>query len=310
MNMRESAKIICLTPVKNEAWILDDFLAATSLWADYIIVADQMSDDGSREIASKYEKVILIDNNSPEFNEPERQKLLIDESRKIPGKKVLIALDADEFLAAESIYNGDLDKLRTLDEGAVIRFKWPFISSDFSYYWNGECNDMAFGFVDDGSDHTGRKIHSTRIPTPNNGLPHFISNISVMHFQFTDWKRMESKHNWYQCYEKKSFPRKSVVSIFRRYSHMYRINGNDKHPIGKSWFEHYSKNDIDLKKNRVQENYYWDSLTNKMVIDNPELYKNIDLPCNNSLILTYLRKTKRINSVFLKIVDKLISFVI
>jgi glycosyltransferase involved in cell wall biosynthesis len=45
--------IICLTPVKNEAWLLDRFLQATSLWADFIIIADQMSTDGSQEIAKK-----------------------------------------------------------------------------------------------------------------------------------------------------------------------------------------------------------------------------------------------------------------
>ena len=36
-------KIICLTPVKNEGWILERFLKCTSLWADYIIIADQSS---------------------------------------------------------------------------------------------------------------------------------------------------------------------------------------------------------------------------------------------------------------------------
>lgn len=68
--------VICLTPIRNESWILDMFLKATSLWADHIILADQMSTDGSREIAKKNSKVILIDNNSETFNEPERQRLL------------------------------------------------------------------------------------------------------------------------------------------------------------------------------------------------------------------------------------------
>ena len=66
--------VICLTPVRNEALILDRFLKATSLWADHIIIADQMSTDGSREIAKKHPKVTLIDNLSETFNEPERQK--------------------------------------------------------------------------------------------------------------------------------------------------------------------------------------------------------------------------------------------
>lgn len=54
--------MIVLTPVFNEAWILPAFLIAMSLWADYIIIADQMSTDGSREIYKEFEKVIVINN--------------------------------------------------------------------------------------------------------------------------------------------------------------------------------------------------------------------------------------------------------
>ena len=63
-------KIICLTPVLNEAWILDRFIRCASLWADHIIIADQGSTDGSREIAQRYDKVIFIDNKKTgDFNE-------------------------------------------------------------------------------------------------------------------------------------------------------------------------------------------------------------------------------------------------
>ncbi len=50
--MQETDKpvLICLTPIRNEAWILERFLQCASLWADYIIIGDQNSDDGSREI--------------------------------------------------------------------------------------------------------------------------------------------------------------------------------------------------------------------------------------------------------------------
>jgi glycosyltransferase involved in cell wall biosynthesis len=77
--------IICLTPVKNEAWILDRFLRCASLWADYIIIADQGSTDSSREIALRYPKVVLIDNLSLEFSEVQRQQLLLDAARQIDG---------------------------------------------------------------------------------------------------------------------------------------------------------------------------------------------------------------------------------
>ncbi|MBQ5533121.1 MAG: glycosyltransferase family 2 protein, partial [Bacteroidales bacterium] len=68
MNTENHPLIIVMTPVRNEAWVLRAFLETTSLWADYIVVADQLSDDGSRELLSRYPKVVLIDNATPEFN--------------------------------------------------------------------------------------------------------------------------------------------------------------------------------------------------------------------------------------------------
>ena len=65
MNNRPS--IIVITPVRNEAWVLDAFLTCTSSWADFIILADQHSTDGTRAIARKYKKVTLIDNPTDEW---------------------------------------------------------------------------------------------------------------------------------------------------------------------------------------------------------------------------------------------------
>ena len=92
-----------MTPVRNEAWVLRAFLESTTRWADYIIIADQMSTDGSREIAQEYDKVILIDNKNPEFNEAERQAMLVNKAREISaGRDTLLwGLDADELLAAD-----------------------------------------------------------------------------------------------------------------------------------------------------------------------------------------------------------------
>src|SRR5579872_3256170 len=91
--------IICLTPVRNEAWILERFLQCASLWADHIVVADQCSDDDSCEIALRHPKVTLIRNPSPAYDEGARQRLLIDAARRLPaeGRRMLIAIDADEF---------------------------------------------------------------------------------------------------------------------------------------------------------------------------------------------------------------------
>ena len=287
------AKVICLTPIKNEAWILDKFLSAASLWADHIIVADQMSDDGSRDIALKYDKVILIDNNSKEFNEPERQKLLIDAARKIPGKKLLFALDADEFVSGNAVSSNEWQSMLSADIGTVFKFKWPFIASDFKKYWSGDTPNMPFAFMDDGSDHNGSKIHSTRVPFPEHSQVVEIFNFVVMHYQFTDWKRMESKHRWYQCFERIQFPDKSVVEIFRRYNHMYQINEKDKHEIPFDWFESYLSAGLAISSITVSDSYYWDNEVVRFKKQHGELlFKDIDLAGNNSPLLSYLRVTR------------------
>ena len=45
--------VIVICAVRNEAWILPRFLAVASHIADHIIVADQGSTDGSRDICRR-----------------------------------------------------------------------------------------------------------------------------------------------------------------------------------------------------------------------------------------------------------------
>src|SRR5207247_9635192 len=65
----DPVRVVVVTPVRNEAWILERFLSVTSRFADHIIVADQRSSDGSRAICSRYPNVTVIDNPTDEFNE-------------------------------------------------------------------------------------------------------------------------------------------------------------------------------------------------------------------------------------------------
>lgn len=249
--------IICLTPVKNEAWILDHFLHATSLWADYIIIADQMSTDGSREIALRYSKVILIDNIAEEFNEPERQSLLINEARKISGSKLLITLDADEIFTPNCMNTLDWSLMLNSSPGTVFNFQWVNLCSGLEKYW-----DSCFfsgAFMDDGYKHdNNKKIHSTRIPYPEYSPSVNIINFRVMHFQYINWDRMQSKHRWYQCFEMITFPNKSPLDIFRTYHHMYTLKKENFHDIPSAWINEYLKLGINLIQIPDDEKYWWD----------------------------------------------------
>ena len=99
--------------------MLRAFLEATSLWADYIIIADQMSTDGSREIAKEYPKVILVDNNRKEMHQAATRRLLFAEAQKIEGEKILFALDADEFLSGDFVSTTDWQMASLKTVGAL-----------------------------------------------------------------------------------------------------------------------------------------------------------------------------------------------
>jgi len=267
--MKNKPKIICLTPVKNEAWILDNFLKCASLWADYIIIADQNSTDKSREIAQKYSNVILIDNPYlGEYNEQEIRRITIEEARRIKGPRILIALDADEVLYPY-ITSTEWDKIINSSPGTVIKSKFINIKPDMTNYWYGPI-EIALGFSDDGSHYIAEKIHTNRMIYPKNAPVLLLNDIKVMHLQYIDWNRMESKHRWYQCWERLNNPNQSAIRLYRNYHHMYSINKRQLKKIPSDWLDHYEKLGIDLKLFKKEKNYYWD----KIVLEYIEKYGN------------------------------------
>lgn len=326
-------KIICLTPIKNEAWILRRFLTCASLWADHIIIADQHSSDGSREIAKEFSKVILINNDSPVFNEPERQKLLINEARKISGPKLLVALDADEIFSPDAWNTAEWRTMLAAKPGTVIKFCWANISPRWNKMWMPSY-DFPFGYMDDGADHHGAKIHSTRIPCPISAHAILMNEVKVLHLQFTDWERMKSKHRWYQCWELINNPRKSPVRIFRQYHHMYGIPENEKIDIPAEWKREYEKAAIDLTTVFQENMLWWDrdvldcfdkygvlffkklniwdtnwaDQAKKWDRPNPALYRDPRSWCVK-VIHKLLQKTQPSQTLSAKILDWIVSFV-
>jgi Glycosyl transferase family 2 len=249
--------IICLTPVKNEAWILDRFIKCTSLWADYIIIADQHSTDQSRQIALRYDRVILVENKSSTFNEPERQKLLIAEARKLPEPRLLITLDADEILTANCLNSPEWNTLLQAHTGTVIRFQRAELLPDLTSYWMPN-EEFAWGFMDDGSEHFGKKIHSPRLPIPTQVPTISLRDIKVLHYQYTNWERMQSKHRWYQCWERLNYSQKSAIDIYRRYHHMDSLVKEQIYSLPKEWLAGYEQQGIDMTSIYQEPQFWWD----------------------------------------------------
>jgi hypothetical protein len=271
--------VICLTPVKDEAWILERFLRCAALWADHIIVADQGSTDGSRAIALRHPKVTLIDNTVPVYDEGARQKLLLAAARRIPaeGSRVLVALDADEVFTANWADCGEWQSVRSAASGTVITFNWVNLRPDMETCWV-QPEDLPLGFVDDCSDHTGAAIHSTRVPNPAGAPALNLRALKVLHYQYTDWQRMLSKQRWYQCWERLNQPRRRAANVYRQYHFMHAVGAGQIQSVRPEWLAGYQQAGIDMTSVRRDGTYRWDrDILELLQRHGPELFRRVNI---------------------------------
>ncbi|MFM7366008.1 MAG: glycosyltransferase family 2 protein [Cuspidothrix sp.] len=251
-------KIVVITPVKNEAWILDRFLSVTSQFADHIIIADQNSTDGSQAICKKYPKVILIENKSEKFNEAERQLLLIETARNLVQEhKILLALDADEILAANATQTASWQTILQSKPGTVLFFEKPDLF-DTTHQCIRTGILTPLGYVDDGAEHQPQKIHSVRIPTPEYATRLHIHDIKVLHYAFVRLDAHASKIRMYSVIENIL---KDTNPLSRRLRHPYKF---DYLKIGKlqacphEWFDNWEDLNIDMHTIIKQKYYSYD----------------------------------------------------
>ena len=255
--------IIVLCPVKNEEWILDRFLAVTSHFADVIIVADQLSTDRSREICQQYEKVRLIVNPSETFNEPERQKLLLDAAREYPEPRIILALDADEILSATVLTSLEWQTLLNAPPGTVIQFALVELWNSPLFYrvnnQHGTLDRRTVGYIDDGAEHVGRTIHSERIPTPIGAKRLVCQEIVIMHYALVSTRRYQSRDPWYRCYERITFPERSSLQIDRFYSrYITHLQDNPTHMVPQEWLAGWQSLGIDMTSVNDLPYHWWD----------------------------------------------------
>ena len=212
--------LIVLTPVRNEAWVLKAFLKATSLWADHIIIADQMSDDGSRDLYKQFPKVKVIDNPRKEMHQAATRRLLFEEAKKIEGDKILFALDADEFLSGNFVETDGWKTIMNSEPGDVFEFRWMNLSEDATkystwqpYYWAAHLDeDLLNGEFPDNF------IHEWRLPWPEHEKHvYVIEDINFIHFARVNVKRQRNKERFYQISQTAQMEHYSGVKLYRQY---------------------------------------------------------------------------------------------
>lgn len=322
----KTPQLIVLTPVFNEAWILHAFLRATSIWADHIIIADQMSTDGSRDIYPQYEKVIVVDNPRKEMHQAATRRLLFEEAKKIEGDKILFTLDADEFLSGDFIHTHGWQTIMNSEPGDVFEFRWMNLSADVSkystwqhYYWAAHIDeDLLNGQFPDNF------IHEWRLPWPEHVNHEYkIDDISFVHFERVNTLRQRNKERFYQISQSASMGKYSGIRFYRQY---HPVLEETFYEVPMDTYACYEANGIDVVEmfNLQDEGmHYTDAVLSKIGEKGIGYLKKLDvwessfLRNNNlrdprtwwdKMMHTYLRATNKYQKTFLiRAIDKILK---
>ncbi len=249
--------VICLTPVRNEAWTLERFLRCASLWADHILLLDDRSDDGSAAIARRFAKVRWIACGLTDFDEGARRRRLVEEARVIAGPRLLLALDADEVLSAGAWLTAGWAAMLGAAPGSGFRFRMRNLRPGFRRCWDEPCEGL-WAFCDDGRPFQGQLIHSRRVPLPDAPGVVQLNDIEVLHYQYTDWARMRAKHRWYLCLERLLHPERRPLDVYRQYHHMDAVPRRRLQPVRAAWLAAYRAAGIDMTRVAGAAPYWFD----------------------------------------------------
>lgn len=197
---------------------------------------DQLSDDGSAEIARRFPKVHLAHYPDLTYDDPIRRGMLVDLARAlVPEPRILVALDADEFVASDSWQHPEMNEFLSAAPGTVGRMRWINVLPDEPRAWIPQ-ERTDFMFVDDGSPFRGDPMHGPRLPGISSSTTMDLDGPKVVHLQYLDWERMRAKQRWYQAQERVQYPRKRPIQIYRQYHRMYVIAPHERHPLRHEWF--------------------------------------------------------------------------
>lgn len=326
-------KIIVITPVRNEAWVLDAFLTCTSSWADYIILADQHSDDGTREIVQKYEKVILIDNPTQEWYEYLCRTKLLEEAAKIPGDKVIFGLDADEFLSEGFEYTDSWQQILNAKGNEIFCFNWLNLFDDYStaeytnmhFEWAAHFDD-SLDFVEEYRAREKHAVHCARVPCLERDIARYVNvdDFWVVHLAKINHQRIRQKFDFYQVtWVDKNKEKANPIGMYRGYNKYYPDNLlHLERPVklcckNDSTDYSYLVRSSDYGKHYVDEMVQvfhregTDKFLKLCIWDNPYLKAagiNPRIPLKYRLLHSYLRKTQaKSDKPFIKLVDKILK---
>jgi len=266
-----NTKIIVVTLVKNEAWMLERFLSTCSQFADHIIVSDESTGlDNSLDIYPRYPKVILHHKLGHSLREEAarafiRRRFVFQEARKIVcDKRIIIAIDSDEIISANIFETPEWKTVLNSEPGTLFHLQWVTLWKNYKQY-RVDYPDLYGSYkrqiwVDDGVSEIPviGYLGMHMAYNPLHARKHiYLNDIVCLHYQACNWPRMESKHRFYRAYEKSNIEKLSDMAIYRIYGHMLSQKIECQTSPTK-WFDGWEKMGIDMTSTENMELTHWD----------------------------------------------------
>lgn len=244
--------VICISPVKNEAWILKHFIECAREWADVIILGDHNSTDDSVAFARQYDNVRIV-HHDLDFDEGARRKLLTDEARKIAGRRLIVAIDADEMLSANWNRSPEWPRMLSSPPGTRFVFDWVELMPGLQRY---TASAIVAAMIDDETEYVSVPIHSRRVPVTS-GEAVKLTDIKLLHYISIDPQRMLSKLRWYKCLETIEFSARAW-DLCVSYHDTTVEAGQPTLPVQEEWIDGYQWLDQYRTASCDTGHHWWD----------------------------------------------------
>lgn len=217
------SKIIVITPIKNESWILTNFLLSLKDFADIIILGDHNSTDESLIIAKSFSKVTIVTTPTSNFDEAARRNILLEKAREFGENNFILALDADEIISPSFLKLNRNEFLRNFYSGERLYVnRFNLIPGSFDY-WVEKIGPI--GFIDDGSSLDPQHlIHFSRVPETSSAKKYFDESLFIIHVQALNENRFFLKQSWYILWECIFNNHLSFLKIYRRYEYLNNLS--------------------------------------------------------------------------------------
>lgn len=250
--------LIIISRTRNYAWVTRAFLEGNTRWADYVIITDQMSTDGTREMCAEYENVYLVDDHDMEFKENGGFKMAFAKGRELAAgyDAIYFALDIDEVMPANWKKTNDGQKILNSKPGDMFSIAWANVLVGYKLYHDDRMYQDGKYTVwhDNGMEwqDCGLELHAPHLPyTSWDEKPYAVKDFALIHFGWSNPRWNKYKAIYHKILDVHQHRSASPIAIYRTYQEVIsQVNKYSEEsaelPGVKTMEEEWLFNDFDL----------------------------------------------------------------